>query len=526
MIAPAHNAPAAQNAAAAWYMSLGILLRRYGFWELDVDRGSGSITPRLSILNPAWGDVLPSGDAAAAIFVDGARRAPPGLISRAELAGQLLLQPARLFRSAAPIYRALFPHVSFSGPGLTPIWTTPSGATVIGWWTVGGQRHLVVGLDVVEELVRYTQGDPSKVATCMDKTMWKHSGLPAALAPERSTYLYDDHVLPGYELTPWADNLGYCLASLLAIASGLPLFGSLPGGARGGILLTGDDDTAQLEKYDEQLRLINEFPITYFLLPWTNHTAETLARLPKTVELGVHVDALEQPKDYGVRCREQTAAVTALTGRHIRTVRNHGHLNDGYWGHLSAWEECGLTLDLNTRAIDGNCPTGSYLPFRVRRADGTWSMHFSLFSTFSNSMYYIQKWPPDTQIQNISAVADRIERSDPGVVVLNFHPQNISDTRDIHKAVIEIGRRPGWIALGADSFVHWLTKTSQVRLHVTSTKLLLRSVDRVENLAVIWPPAGNENKTILPSWENKTILPSWVDEIELRPPSSSTTTNF
>jgi len=360
-------------------------------------------------------------------------------------------------------------------------------------------------LDIVEELLRYTHGDPKKVATATDKTMWRRADLQGPLAPERATYLYEDNIAPGYEMMPWADNLGRLLAEQLALAGDLPVFEPLPNGARGAILLTGDDDIAWLSKYDEQIALIGDLPISYLLLPQTNHTPETLAKLPSTVEFGVHVDALDDPTDYFNRCRKQTDAVNGLTGRSVQCVRNHGHLNDGYWGHLAAWEACGLTLDLNVRAIDGMCPTGSYLPFRVRRQDGTWSMHHSLFSTFSDSMHFVLEWPESKQRNSIEDLANKIDRLGPGIIVVNCHPQNVSATRTMHVSIKEASRRRGWMALGGDSLANWLNASAHIRLAVNDGAVILESKRKVENLAYRWP-ARKSGKKVLPNWNGALVL--------------------
>ena len=99
-------------------------------------------------------------------------------------------------------------------------------------------------------------------------------------------------------------SLGFLIAEQLARLNGLPLIEPLPYGLKGLIILTGDDDQAYLEKYDKQLKLIHGIPITYFLHPLTRHTAETLAKLPSSVEIGVHPDALETPEQYGSLCAD------------------------------------------------------------------------------------------------------------------------------------------------------------------------------------------------------------------------------
>jgi len=387
---------------------------------------------------------------------------------------------------------------SFSGPGLTPVWVTDRGRAVIAWWENRRHRYLLVGVDLVGELVRYTQGDPRKVATVKDKTMWGYGH-------ERPMYLFEDHVVAASELTPWADELGWVIARTYAEAAELPLIAPLPGGARGAVILTGDDDQAELAKYERQQRLLDGFPITYLLLPFTRHTAATLAALPETVEFGVHVDALERPGEYAAICAEQAAQVRALTGSPCRTVRNHGHLNDGYWGHVAAWEQTRLMLDFNIRGVDGTCPTGSYLPFRVQRSDGSWSDHWSLFSTFSDGMYFQQKWSEAKQIECIEGLADQIERSMPGIIVANFHPQNVDSIPHVHQALMTVARRPGWIALGAESFADWLERRDRIKLHRSARGLELTSNDWVRDIAIVWPSALDALQR-LPAWSGTCVV--------------------
>jgi hypothetical protein len=175
-------------------------------------------------------------------------------------------------------------------------------------------------------------------------------------------------------------------------------------------------------------------------------------------------------------------------------------LNSGYWGHLAAWEKSGILFDLNVRGLDGTCPTGSYLPFEVRRPDGSWSPHISLFSTFSDSMLYLQKWSERDQICCITGLADRLECADPGVIVLNFHPQNVSDVSAVHRAVMALGRRPGWVALGAESYLDWLLTVRSLRLVDQGDRIELHAPVAVARVALSWTVAGEERVEMLPNW--------------------------
>ena len=481
-----------------WRRNLAAVLRPYGFWGLDPDRGGNSDVGNLCVLNLAWDDLAKTSNSSCAIFVDRSDSAAlPGLAYRIESANGLSFSPGRrFFHRREAKFRSLSPSISFIGSGLTPILQTAEGRSTLAWWDYGGRRHLLCGIAIAEELVRYTHGNPERASYAGNRNLWGREH-------EQAAFLYEGHVLSGYELVPWADRLGFMLADLLARMSGLPLVCPLPNGAKGAVMLTGDDDQAWLEKYDEQLALLGDFPITYLMLPHTNHTRETIAKLPGNVEFGVHVDALDRPDAYAEICASQTENVRALLSPHTaRTIRNHGHLNRDYWRHLPAWEAAGLNFDLNIRGLDGTCPTGSYLPFRVRRQDGTWSAHTSLFSTFSDSMLFLQKWSERKQVNVISGLADQIERSSPGVIVLNFHPQNVSSVRRVHASAVAIGRRHGWLAVGADSFYAWWERRDAVRLSVCDQRLYLDAPFPMEGLALRWPNSATTQ--LLEMWEGKS----------------------
>jgi hypothetical protein len=486
--------------AERWHRDLAVVLRRYGFFGLDPDEGRGAVTSRLAIVNPSLDDPSLDRGIPRAIFLEPEGADLPGVDCRAEPAGKLLFAARRrMLRARETVYHPLLEHVSFRGEGIVPLWQTSEGRAVLAWWEHGGQRDLLVGLQVAEELVRYTQGDPARASFPGNRNLW-------GAGHEQPAYLYEGHVVAGHELEPWADRLGATLADLLARASGLPLIRPLPDDAPGAVLLTGDDDEAWLEKYDEQLQLIGDFPITYLLLPHTNHTAETLQRLPANVGFGVHVDALEQPDAYDEVCARQTAAVRDLLGKQpARAVRNHGHLNRNYWEHLPAWEAAGLTLGLNVRALDGTCPVGSYLPFRVRRPDGSWSEHLSLFSTFSDSMLFLQKWSEEKQIKVIRGLANRIERTHPGILVFNFHPQNVSSVPKVHRAVLGLALRKGWKAFGAEDLLGWLESLSGVRLMERGDQLVLTAPGPVRGLCLTW--VGESREHVLPPWEGECTVP-------------------
>lgn len=364
---------------------------------------------------------------------------------------------------------------------------------------------LMEHVDIVEEIIKLKQGDPLKVDFQINKT--RHG-----FDFERPFYLYDDLVDKNNPTNPRADVLGFKLASEFSIATGIPLIEVLPDGVSGVVMLTGDDDQAYLEKYDEQLKLLKDIPVTYFLHPSTRHNKETLSKLSENVSFGVHPDALEKPEEYDLRCIEHTGQINSLLGLNVRSVRNHGYLCNGYQGHLKIWEELGLKIDVNLPGVDGTALNGSFLPMKVRREDGSWSDHYALLTAFGDGMVFAQNMTERQGVTRIKNMARQIEETLPGVLVFNFHPQNISSTRKLHKAVIKIAKRRNWLALSMDEYWDWLNRVDSVTILKTDKGFLLESSydGFIDRMVLKAPRAGKWQRIELPDWA-KAYEVTWSD---------------
>jgi hypothetical protein len=493
------QAEAARNADSA--RDLVVVLRRYGYLGIDSRAKANDLVDAHGLWWPGCPVPLPDcvGRLQAIFHPQGEALAGLGVRCHREGGDSFLYKNRKWWGKKQRVYQALLPHSSFSGPGIEPIWQNSHGRAVLAWWHHSGHKILLVGLDVADELVRYTQGDPGQPDAVRDRTRFNFDF-------ERANYLFDSNLVPEAHGVPWADRLGYTLVRLLARQSGLPLADLLPGGAQGLVLLTGDDDQAALTAYQEQLAILGGFPITYFLLPFTKHTAQTLAALPASVEFGLHVDALERPDQYETICAEQAAAVRALCGQPVRAVRNHGFLNRGYLGHLRAWEESGLILDVNYAGLDGTALTGSFLPFRIRRPDATWSGHLGLLTAFGDGMRYIGKLTEPQAIQRIDKLAHQIEHSDPGVLVFNMHPENIGDTRQIHRRIMKLGRSPGWRALGVESYLQWLEKWHSLTIRAEGQEIVLHAPRAIDQIVLRQPQPEQWRRVVLETCTGTQIL--------------------
>ncbi len=408
-------------------------------------------------------------------------------------------------KSHVPRYNALLPHVTFSGDNVEPVWFSNKGReAVIAWYRGKTSKILLIGLDIEEEIIRHRQGDPSQVALNKQKSDPLYN-------VERPYYLFQDQINQNYRTHPWADYLGFFLAETFSQLSGYPLIEILPRGAKGLVVLTGDDDQAFLGKYDDQLRLIGDLPITYFLHPLTRHTPETIANLPKNVELGLHPDAIETPDDYNSLCTAQAKQIRGLTSSAIRTVRNHCFQNRGYLGHLPAWEKNALFLDVNLPGIDGCALNGSFLPMRVKRPDKSWSQNYTLLTTFTDAMIYPYSLNLSEKeaAKHIRKLVKQVEIANyPSVMVFNFHPQNIDDLRKLHLEVLNLCARKGWMPIGLETYLDWLKMLDDLTLKVNNGQFSLISDQPVEGLVVRYPIQNGWKIQELPTWSKQIHLVS------------------
>jgi hypothetical protein len=351
--------------------------------------------------------------------------------------------------------RSLHPVTTLRGSSGEALLRDEAGEAV--WWWIPETRGgvLLMGTDLGRDLIRYRQGDPSKIASGADCNMWGYAG-------ERPNYLFDSQRIGEPRHVRHADDWAWFFAKQLADRTQMKLDPILPGNAPGAIVITGDDDQASLDCYGEQLEILSDTPVTYFLHPKTKHSKETLVSMlgKPSIDLGLHPDALDAPEKYEDLLAKQVSWYVSLTGNSPRSVRNHGFLNRGYWGHLEGWIKHGIELSSNLPGVDGNVLNGSLLPARVARED-VLTTHWSLLNLIGDGAVFLNDRNDEQAGQCVADAVSRIRQSDiPGVMVLNLHPENIKRTKGMHRAA-QAAIKDGFVGWTMNECLQWFKRRDE-----------------------------------------------------------------
>ncbi len=326
------------------------------------------------------------------------------------------------------------------------------------WICVREQNRtiLIVGTDLVGDLTRYRQGDPANLRRQPAVAMY-------GVAGERPNYLFEGLFSKDRRFDRQADYWCTALSSIVSEYTRSSCSSILPNGAGGAVIVTGDDDQAYLENYEKQLQLLQGVCVTYFLHPKTRHTRDSLRRMMRRhkVEFGIHPDALDAPEKYYERLDEQVAWFRSITGSPPRSARNHGFLNDGYWGHLNAWLKNGIEISSNLPGVDGTILNGSLLPARVSYG-GVLTEHWSVLTAIGDGIRFAMGKSGPESAQCIFDLAGSIKNSRiPGVIVLNLHPENVEETREMHTAVVELIHN-GFLPMTIGECLDWFSNRDKI----------------------------------------------------------------
>lgn len=355
-------------------------------------------------------------------------------------------------RAAWHQLRTLHTYTTYANERIVPVIADRQQRPAWGWIPINTGGILFIGTDLGKDLLRYRQGDDSKASRRPTREYW-------GVACERPIYLFEDQLDKNNLADRPADWWCMALATFMSTITKKPLKPILPSSAPGAIVVTGDDDQAYLNKYEEQLKLLGATPITYFLHPLSRHTKKTLRAMARQhrIDLGIHPDALDAPQQYDQLLNDQVMWYRKLTGSKPLSVRNHGFLNDGYWRHLTAWLKNDIRISSNLPGLDGTVLNGSLLPARVL-LNGQLTSHWSILTAFGDGMVSALKMADVEAAERIHQLAQRIRESGvPGVIVINLHPQNVGETHAMHMAAMEI-ISSGFIAWTMRDCINWFAE--------------------------------------------------------------------
>ncbi|MCB1738830.1 MAG: hypothetical protein KDK91_00550 [Gammaproteobacteria bacterium] len=371
-----------------------------------------------------------------AVFV--AIQPAPGFLSRLGLPSQVYSGAAGTdLDSPEPepslnSVRTLHDYHGYAASAATRLLQDSQGNPV--WYRARLQQSqiLVLGTDPLADALRFRQGDPQR-AGCVPAEQWGFSF-------ERPVHLYT-HQVEGlaHHQRPaddWTALLGRSLVELGAMTR----VGLLPDDAPGAVIITGDDDQAYLEKYARQAQVLADLRLTWFMHPQTRHTRATLRDLRQWVDfdLGIHPDACDAPERYAELFRLQMHWFRKQFGREPSSVRNHGYLNQGYWGHHGPWEAEKVRFSSNVPGVDGRVLNGSLLPARLY-LDGRLTEHWTVLTAIGDGIVGALGRTDADGARAVLDLADAIRaRRLPGIVVANLHPQNVEETLQMHGAMREL----------------------------------------------------------------------------------------
>lgn len=361
------------------------------------------------------------------------------------------LDEAMLLRAGAREWSAksMYEVHALFADGAEVIVATASGKPTWIWVPLGASGVLLLGTDLARDLIRLRQGDRAAVARRPTKPQW-------GIAGERPIYLFEAGLDPDRPHDRPADWWIWTAREALTAHGFIPA-DVLPFGAKGMVIVTGDDDQAPLEDYQGQKQRIGLIPVTYFLHPLTKHDRSTMARQEQNacVEWELHPDALETPNEYAKRLEEQCAWFEDLTGKSARLVRNHGYLNDGYWGHARAWLKHSIVGSSNLPGLNGLVLNGSLLPARLE-LDGELTNHWSQLTAFGDGVFFILGWDADSTIDKLLSYGRTIMESGvPGIIMLNLHPANHVKAAAMHEAAHRLVGELGFAAATFGAALDW-----------------------------------------------------------------------
>lgn len=425
-------------------------------------------------------------------------------------------RPAAVSRLGA---RRIGEGLVFRGDGIRPLLINTRGEYEAVAQHFGRGTIYWVGSNVVDEIVRYRQGDPD---------------LPTPTIPydivectcERPMYRYKPVIRVDRALFPEADIWGWLVAHWawnLMIGPQVMVW-PLPCAERSISLFTADGDEAtkkQIQKMNSLLRDAG-IPWTLFVTPNTAKDESWQPReLNENGDFAIHPVLYDNdPINYEITLKKQLEWFVEKFGCMPSAVRNHMFFHKGYLELQEIWERESVPINFNLPwciNFDGEMMPailgGTFHPFSYRRKNSSWMQHMGIVSPYGDGVLfaldrkYAWKNAKKLAIYLIRILSEYF----PGVLVANFHPYNIEKNINQLGYYIETLRKNRVKSMKISEWLDFVCARNEVSFTLEQGILAAQVPIPMKGLTLL--VNGNSKPAhSLAEWRRKPLMYDYFDE--------------
>jgi hypothetical protein len=296
--------------------------------------------------------------------------------------------------------------------------------------------------------------------------------------------------IEGYDTgwIPFADLLARVMVDIILSQSKgpVPLLSTMPAGASGMLLFSGDEDNARVCDVDRELSEVSDRQarMNLYIIPeQTQSSPADVDRYAKSHDLGPHPDLIPMiDEPAAVRAGEYERQIRLFCEkfqRSPRSIRNHAAGWAGYLDLVHVQHRCGIRMDLNY--FSGNygrqrdhspfSPFGGALPMRFCEPDGTvlevFQQHTHLHDDilFAPDRDYSYKFTLEVAANLFERVFEETTRRFQVPLAANFHPGNWLFSREPALMLIRIAREKQMFVWSYDRWLAFWEARDAVRVH-------------------------------------------------------------
>jgi hypothetical protein len=335
--------------------------------------------------------------------------------------------------------------------------------------SVGRGKIIAFAFDLPHCVMMLRQGDPALSNRRLDHPMpTRRMCKPTILALS-----FDRR---GIEWIPFADLLGRILLEILVrqIGAPVPLISTMPTGARGMALVSGDEDNAPIANINQEMSdwSAHQVRMNLYMIPeLTNSTQSDVEHYRRHHDLGAHPDLVPFVDDpTATRVAEYERQIRIFQEKFNvfpRSIRNHAGGWAGYLDLVYVQQRCGIRMDLNyfsgnySRERDHGffSPFGAALPMRFCQPHGglidVYQQHTHLHDDilFAPDRDYSYKFTPEVVRPIFDRVLNDLIFRFQTPIATNFHPGNWPFARQPALLLIQLAKEKGMFLWSYDQWL-------------------------------------------------------------------------